>query len=59
MSAPTNGWPVVNAAVEGEAGGGAQSAPESAADQEIARRQRELGPAPVSIIAFTTSAGFT
>ena len=46
MSAPTNGWPVVTARREGKAGRGAQQrAGERAADQEIARRQRELGPA--------------
>ena len=41
--APTSGCPVVTAAAEGEAGGGAeQRAGQRAADQEVARRQRQF-----------------
>ncbi len=59
MRAPTNGWPVVTAAVKAKLVAVPNSAPESAPRIRRSRGDSESLVRLASIIAFTTSAGFT
>jgi len=59
MSAPTNGWPVVTAALNAKLVAVPNSAPDSAPRIKRSRGDSDSLRRPTSIMVFTTSAGFT